>query len=428
MRRSLSTLEPNPNAGGAIRWPMRDSFGRVLAYLERLPDRWEVRDSNDQLIYTDTTLDLDQIVVQGRGCMVDDGWEGTHALVAFDANDRTTIPLDASIVPYRLRAFLDRSSLPSDVRALIDEYSVGCGGSFNRSAAAGAGVADPLYDSNDEKYYGEDGVARTYANYNVKAPYKDARYFIINTTGVGGGGIVRGVVQASDLVGLSDEFDYCDPNFVSTLTSPVTTWLHGQLSSTRMWGWFPRRCGSNQPTGTAPTNSSPPTISGTATEGETLTVNPGTWSGSIPINHTYQWRRCDSAGANCVDIAAATATTYTLAAADVAHTIRVREAATNAYGEGSVDSAATAAVKAKQGAIAGTVRSASTGATIASATVNCGNGYSAKTASNGAYSIPSVAPGGYSCAASAKRYRPSTQTVTVASGQTATLNFSLVRR
>jgi len=157
-------------------------------------------------------------------------------------------------------------------------------------------------------------------------------------------------------------------------------------------------------------------------------VNAGIWSGSAPIDHTYQWRRCDSAGGSCVNIAAATATTHTLTAADVGHTIRVRESATNAYGESSVDSAATAVVKAKAGAIAGTVRRAGTGSPIASASVNCGNGYSATTASNGTYAIPNVAPGGYSCTASAYPYRPSTQTVTVPSGQTATANFSLVRR
>lgn len=39
--------------------------------------------------------------------------------------------------------------------------------------------------------------------------------------------------------------------------------------------------------GTAPTNSSPPTISGTATEGQALTVNAGAWSGSIPIQRAY---------------------------------------------------------------------------------------------------------------------------------------------
>ena len=179
--------------------------------------------------------------------------------------------------------------------------------------------------------------------------------------------------------------------------------------------------------GTAPANSAPPAISGTALEGQTLTVNAGAWLGSTPISHNYQWRRCDSAGANCVDIAGATATTYALTAADVGRAIRVRETATNAYGIGSVDSAATAVITARVGAIAGTVRRAGTNAAIAGAAVKCGNGYSAKTAGDGAYSIPNVAPGSYSCTASANRYAPATQTVTVTSGQPTTANFNLAR-
>jgi uncharacterized delta-60 repeat protein len=185
--------------------------------------------------------------------------------------------------------------------------------------------------------------------------------------------------------------------------------------------------GGAEPSGTPPTNTSPPTISGAATEGQTLTVNPGAWTGSTPINHSYRWRRCDSEGANCVDIAAATATTYTLIAADVGQTIRARETAANPYGIGSVDSGATAAIKARVGAIAGTVRRAGTSAGIAGAAVNCGNGYSAKTAGDGSYSIPNVPPGGYSCTATAKGYRPSTRNVAVTSGETTTANLDLAR-
>ena len=181
--------------------------------------------------------------------------------------------------------------------------------------------------------------------------------------------------------------------------------------------------------GTAPTNSAPPTISGTATEGAALAVNPpgGTWTGSAPIERTYQWRRCDSAGANCVDIGAATAATYTLTAADVGRMIRVRETATNDYGTGSADSAATAVVKAKPGRIAGAVLSKNTKKAIPSASVSCGAGYSATTGTDGSYSIPNAAPGTYSCTASASVYRPSTQTVKVTSGNTTTANFNLAR-
>jgi len=90
--------------------------------------------------------------------------------------------------------------------------------------------------------------------------------------------------------------------------------------------------------GTAPSNTSPPTISGSATAGSTLTRNQGVWSGSTPITYTYQWRSCDSAGANCADISGATSTSYTAASADVGKTIRVNETATNAYGNATATS------------------------------------------------------------------------------------------
>ena len=48
------------------------------------------------------------------------------------------------------------------------------------------------------------------------------------------------------------------------------------------------------------------TISGTPTEGETLTLEQRHWTGTEPFTYTYQWRRCDADGSNCVDIAGAT--------------------------------------------------------------------------------------------------------------------------
>ena len=39
----------------------------------------------------------------------------------------------------------------------------------------------------------------------------------------------------------------------------------------------------------APTNSSLPTISGAATVGNTVTANPGTWTGSAPMMTSSPW-------------------------------------------------------------------------------------------------------------------------------------------
>lgn len=179
-------------------------------------------------------------------------------------------------------------------------------------------------------------------------------------------------------------------------------------------------------------NLRPPAISGTPTEGQTLTVTPGTWSTTNNITRTLQWRRCDRSGANCLDIAGASSSSYVLLAPDVDHTIRVRETATRtATGvQSSADSAATPVVRAKPGEIAGTVRNRKTGGAIANATVNCGSGYSANTNSGGAFLITAVtAPASYRCTASATGYLSSAaQRVTVSAGETATVAFSLARQ
>ncbi|HEY2741625.1 MAG TPA: hypothetical protein VGI69_05535, partial [Gaiellaceae bacterium] len=57
-----------------------------------------------------------------------------------------------------------------------------------------------------------------------------------------------------------------------------------------------------------PEVTSYPTVSGTAQEGQTLTVGAGAWSGTQPIDYAYQWQRCQSSGANCAPIAGAAAT------------------------------------------------------------------------------------------------------------------------
>ena len=88
-----------------------------------------------------------------------------------------------------------------------------------------------------------------------------------------------------------------------------------------------------------------PTISGAALVGETLMAATGTIADAdgVPTTLTYQWLRVD--GANETDIPGETQSSYTVSAADIGKTLKVKVGFTdNLSGEESRSSAATATV------------------------------------------------------------------------------------
>jgi hypothetical protein len=93
-------------------------------------------------------------------------------------------------------------------------------------------------------------------------------------------------------------------------------------------------------------NTSPPTISGSAVVGQTLTATSGTWSGTT-TGFTYDWFRCDASGANCNTGGSpiASGQVYQVVGADVGNTLRVRVTAAGSGG-GQALSAPTAVVTA----------------------------------------------------------------------------------
>jgi hypothetical protein len=97
-------------------------------------------------------------------------------------------------------------------------------------------------------------------------------------------------------------------------------------------------------TAAAPVNTAVPAVTGTAKDGQTLTSTTGTWTGTTPLSYARQWRRCDTAGANCTDISGATATTYVLTGSEVGKTIRVVITASNTAGNVAATSTASATV------------------------------------------------------------------------------------
>jgi hypothetical protein len=97
----------------------------------------------------------------------------------------------------------------------------------------------------------------------------------------------------------------------------------------------------------------PPSITGSAVEGETLSAKPGVWS-SQPASTSDQWQRCNSKGSDCESIEKQTKQTYSLTAADVGHTLRLGESATDAKGATTpAMSEPTAVVQARTGGSGG---------------------------------------------------------------------------
>jgi len=86
-----------------------------------------------------------------------------------------------------------------------------------------------------------------------------------------------------------------------------------------------------------------PAIGGTPQQGQTLTVDEGTWSGA-PSGFSYVWSRCDAAGSTCAPIAGATANSYVPGAEDSGSTIRVAVTGSNSVSSQQALSGPTAPI------------------------------------------------------------------------------------
>jgi hypothetical protein len=95
----------------------------------------------------------------------------------------------------------------------------------------------------------------------------------------------------------------------------------------------------------APQNTSPPTLSGTPQQGQTLSGGRGQWNGA-PTDYNDFWMRCDSTGGSCANISGANARTYVLKGVDVGNTIRYKVQAKNADGNTSASSVPSAVITA----------------------------------------------------------------------------------
>lgn len=93
----------------------------------------------------------------------------------------------------------------------------------------------------------------------------------------------------------------------------------------------------------APANSVPPTLTGIAQQGQTLTAKSASWTNN-PTGFASQWLRCDPGGSNCTAIAGASGQTYVPVAADLGRALAVSETASSPEGSASATSPTTRAI------------------------------------------------------------------------------------
>jgi len=79
----------------------------------------------------------------------------------------------------------------------------------------------------------------------------------------------------------------------------------------------------------APLATAPPSITGTAQDGKTLSATVGSWSSADTLTHSYKWELCNPSGQGCAPIAGATARSYKLTAPDVGDEVTVLVSATD---------------------------------------------------------------------------------------------------
>lgn len=118
-----------------------------------------------------------------------------------------------------------------------------------------------------------------------------------------------------------------------------------------------------------PINTAAPTVSGSTTQGNTLSTTNGSWNSNLaynPASYSYQWRRGSS------DISGATSSTYTTVVADVGNAVSCRVTATNNRGTTPVVSSNSITIQ--SAAVSNTSAPVTGGSTFLGGTATVTNG------------------------------------------------------
>jgi uncharacterized protein YukE len=171
---------------------------------------------------------------------------------------------------------------------------------------------------------------------------------------------VAGVLSGTEPIATSLQWQLCSAdgvvcNDINGAVGNVLSLISGDIGSTvRVVETATNSAGSvsaaSEPTSVVaallPANVSLPSIEGLLQDGQKLTAALGSWTGSGPLDYSYQWELCNSAGEACKDIEGAGGATLGLISSLVGDTVRVVVSATNGAGTASATSEPTSIVKA----------------------------------------------------------------------------------
>lgn len=180
------------------------------------------------------------------------------------------------------------------------------------------------------------------------SPQSEATLTVNDGTWSGSGSIIYSYQwQACDEYGSGcEDIEGATGSSYTTSEGDIGNAVRVVVSATDENGTLTEASQATQPITAAvtPLVSVSPLVSGADREGQTLTVNTGTWSGIQPIGYDYQWVRCDEEGAVCADIEGATAASHTVTKDDVGSTLRVLVTATSRDGSAVGVSAPTSMI------------------------------------------------------------------------------------
>lgn len=98
-----------------------------------------------------------------------------------------------------------------------------------------------------------------------------------------------------------------------------------------------------------PTALTPPSLSGAAREGATLTAAPGVWNATAPVTFHYAWEKCNADGGSCTALSGATHDDFRVPSGLSGSTLRVAVTATDSSGSATSRSAVSGVVAAAGG-------------------------------------------------------------------------------